>query len=91
MVGKILLGSIAGAVVLMLWGFLFWTVMSFGHDMARAIDNEDAVIEALDRNIAESGGYCADHQTGRRCGQGLARLQPEGQCVTRYAVISCTD
>jgi hypothetical protein len=40
MLTRLLLGSLAGTVLLMVWGALFWTVMPYGDDMIRAVEEE---------------------------------------------------
>ncbi|MDH3215313.1 MAG: hypothetical protein OEN01_03360 [Candidatus Krumholzibacteria bacterium] len=57
MIGRTLLASVVGAVVLMAWGFVFWTMTPLGQNLIHTIDTEDAVIEVLDQNISESGVY----------------------------------
>ena len=54
---RLLLGAFAGAIVLMIWGFLYWTVNPWAKSMLRPIDNEDRVIEALSNAIPETGVY----------------------------------
>lgn len=54
---KILLASLVGALVLMVWGLVFWTVLPVGQNMLGVIEAEDAVIDVLDRNIGATGVY----------------------------------
>jgi len=57
MIRRILLASLVGTGVLMVWGMLFWTVMPFSQDMMRAVESEDAILEILDLHLPESGVY----------------------------------
>jgi hypothetical protein len=57
MIARLLVGSLVGAVVLMVWGALFWTVMPFTRDAMRAVEAEDAILDILDQHITETGVY----------------------------------
>jgi hypothetical protein len=56
MFARVVLGSVASAVVLMVWGFLFWVVIAPEGAMAPARD-ETALREALSGNLPETGTY----------------------------------
>ncbi|MFQ5724614.1 MAG: hypothetical protein ACE5G6_08970, partial [Terriglobia bacterium] len=57
MTGRLTLGALAGGVVLFLWGFIFWTILPFGHWSVSALPNEQAVIETLRKAETPSGTY----------------------------------
>lgn len=54
---KTLLGSLAGGVVLFVWGFFAWTVLPLHDGSFRSLPNTDQVIPALQNNITEDGLY----------------------------------
>jgi hypothetical protein len=53
----ILLGGLAGGVILFVWGFLAWTVLPLHNASLRPIENEDRVTEVLSTNIGAHGVY----------------------------------
>jgi hypothetical protein len=57
MTGKLLLSSLATAVALMLWGFLFWTVISMRFNVLHPPPNDQAVAQVLHDNIPATGTY----------------------------------
>jgi hypothetical protein len=57
MLKKLLLGAFLVAIVLMVWGFIFWTFLASPFLVFSGVSNEAAVIEALDQNIAQTGVY----------------------------------
>jgi len=54
---RLLVAAFAAAVVLMIWGFLYWTVNPWSRQVLRGIEGEDAVIETLRNAIPETGVY----------------------------------
>ena len=56
MFARVVLGSVASAVVLMVWGFLFWVVIAPGGAMMTTRD-ETALRNALNANLPASGTY----------------------------------
>ena len=54
---QLLLGSLAGALVLFIWGFLAWAVLPLHKGSFRPMPNEDAVMSALRSNISSGGAY----------------------------------
>ncbi|MBC8144217.1 MAG: hypothetical protein H7X80_01460, partial [bacterium] len=50
-------GSLLGAVVFFVWGFLFWAVLPLGTAAYKPVPNPDAVIAALNGSALESGTY----------------------------------
>jgi hypothetical protein len=54
---RVLLGSLASALMLMLWGFLFWVVLSAPGGALRAIPDEPPLLETLLQSLPESGSY----------------------------------
>lgn len=52
---NLVIGSLLAAVVLFFWGFLFWAV-GLG-DPYTHLGSEEAMLEALDRNLPEPGVY----------------------------------
>jgi hypothetical protein len=55
--GRLVLGSFLGAVVIMMWGFLFWVVSPFSFSFIRTIPNEEIVTQILKDYIPETGVY----------------------------------
>jgi hypothetical protein len=54
---KLLLASLAGGVVLFVWGFLAWAVLPLHDASFQPLPNEDMVVTTLQGNITESGLY----------------------------------
>lgn len=54
---KLLLGALAGAVVLMLWGAIFWMALASGSTAVRNLPNGDSLVAAMKSSITESGTY----------------------------------
>ncbi len=54
---QLLLGALAGAVILFVWGFLAWAVLPLHKASFRPVPNEDAVVSALGGNIGTGGVY----------------------------------
>ena len=54
---RILIGSIVGAVLLFLWGYVFWTILPFSMKVIKPLPNEDAVVAAMQASDAASGVY----------------------------------
>jgi len=54
---KLLLASLAGGVVLLVWGFLAWSVLPLHDASFRVLPNEDFIASILQSNIDESGLY----------------------------------
>lgn len=57
MVVRVLLGAVLSALALMLWGFVFWVVLSAPGGEVRAVPDELAVTEFLYRALPQSGTY----------------------------------
>ncbi len=54
---KILIGGIAGGVVLFIWSFLTWVILPLHEPSLHKIPNEDAAISALQSNLDEHAVY----------------------------------
>jgi len=54
---KILLAAFIGAVVQMVWGWLFWGALPFSKSIIQTAESEDAIREVVDANLKESGVY----------------------------------
>ena len=52
-----LAGGIVGGIILFMWGFLAWTVLPIHSSTIRNLQNEDAVISALQQSIDTKGMY----------------------------------
>lgn len=57
MIGRLLLGALSAAVVLMIWGFLSWVVMPPEAVVFSSVDNESAFSEQLVSTLQQSGSY----------------------------------
>lgn len=57
MVKKLVLGSLLAAIVLMVWGFISWALLSGWLGIVKEVPNEEAVRTALADNVPESGAY----------------------------------
>lgn len=55
--GKLLLGALAGTVVLMIWGFLFWSVLPYGSLVMKGLPDGEAYASALAESVPETGVY----------------------------------
>ena len=54
---RIVLGGVLGAVVLFVWGFLYWVVLSERLLPYKHMTDEAAVVEVLQENLTETGIY----------------------------------
>jgi hypothetical protein len=54
---RLVLGAALAAVVLMAWGFVFWTVTPFPYQMMAKIPHEEAIVQALQEQSLETGTY----------------------------------
>ncbi|MDX1630752.1 MAG: hypothetical protein R3234_02735 [Thermoanaerobaculia bacterium] len=57
MLARALLATLLGAIVLMIWGAVYWTVLPFGNYVMSGAEDEVALTEALDDTLPESGVY----------------------------------
>lgn len=57
MVKKLVLSSLLAAIVLMVWGFISWALLSDRLGIVRELPNEEAVRTALADNVPDSGVY----------------------------------
>lgn len=61
MTGRMLLGAIVGAVVLFVWGGIFWAVLPLGQRVVAPLPNEDAAMASLQETPLKSGVYYAPY------------------------------
>jgi hypothetical protein len=54
---RLVVGALLSAVVLMVWGAVFWMVLPWGHSTIKGLPNEDAVARVLRDAVPESGSY----------------------------------
>ena len=54
---KVLVGIVLSAVVMFVWGFLFWTVLPFSKAILRNAPDETALAQALSAQLKDSGVY----------------------------------
>jgi hypothetical protein len=54
---KVVGGALLAAVVLMVWGAVFWMVLPFHHFVLKPLPGGDAVVKAMKENIPETGVY----------------------------------
>lgn len=57
MVARVLLGAAVSALALMLWGFLFWVVLSAPGGTVQPLPDEVPLMESLHQSIPRSGTY----------------------------------
>ena len=57
MLWRIPVAAVLSAVLMMMWGFLFWVALAFPADSMPAASDEAALSEALTANLPESGVY----------------------------------
>lgn len=57
MLGRALLAALAGAIVLFIWGAVYWTVLPFGNQVMGGAANEAALVTALEESLPGSGVY----------------------------------
>ena len=57
MVGRVLLASVAAAVLMFIWGFLFWGLSGINVQLLKPLPAELDVLAALRNSQAESGIY----------------------------------
>ncbi|MHC4989395.1 MAG: hypothetical protein ACYTGC_00300, partial [Planctomycetota bacterium] len=54
---RIVIAGVLGAVILLVWGFVSWTVLPWQHKRGGALPNEAAVVSALRSGVSERGVY----------------------------------
>ena len=54
---RLVIASLVAALILMVWGFLYWGVNPLASSVLRSIEGEDAVLAALNAALAEDGTY----------------------------------
>ncbi len=54
---RALIGIVLAAVVMFVWGFLFWTVLPFSKAILRNAPDEGALAQALSQELKEPGVY----------------------------------
>ena len=54
---KLIISTLVGGVILFLWGWLSWTVLPLHEASMHNINNEEAVITAMDVNMDHQGVY----------------------------------
>jgi hypothetical protein len=54
---RVVVAALLSAVVLFLWGFVFWTVLPFSNMVLKPLPSEEAVVQALKDNVPETGVY----------------------------------
>jgi hypothetical protein len=99
--GRLVLGSILGAFVIMIWGYLFWVVSPFSYSYIRSIPNEEIVIQILKDYIPETGVYhlpwmemenqSQDRESAERIYHDKLRRGPTGQIFFRKEGIEPLD
>ncbi len=52
-----LIASLVAAVVLMLWGAVYWTVLPFGYQVLQPVVHEGPIVKSLERSLAGTGVY----------------------------------
>ncbi len=57
MAGRVLLAALLSAVLMFVWGFLFWGVLNFGGKLMQPLPAELDVLAALRKSGATSGMY----------------------------------
>lgn len=57
MIARALLGALAGAATLMVWGFVYWALLPFGFYVMHATPHEADVVATLDAALPETGVY----------------------------------
>lgn len=55
--GRIVAGTLLGAIALFMWGFVSWVVLQLHDNTLKPLDNEAAVTQVLQAEIAEPGVY----------------------------------
>ena len=53
---RIFLAGLLGGIAIFIWGYISWTVLPLGSVGLRKLPNEPAVLDALQKNMAESSG-----------------------------------
>jgi hypothetical protein len=56
-VGRIFIGSIVGALVVFVWGFLSWEVLGLYDKSITSMPNADVVVPVLKTNVGQTGAY----------------------------------
>src|SRR5262249_37380032 len=54
---RIILGALLTAVVLFVWGFVFWTRLPYARQYMRPLPHGDRLAEALKEDVPETGVY----------------------------------
>lgn len=63
MLTRALLAALLGAIVLMIWGAVYWMVLPFGFYVMSGAEDEIALTEALEETLPESGVYLVPWRT----------------------------
>lgn len=83
---KVLIGGIAGGIVLFVWGAFAWTVLPLHRPSLHTIPNEDAMISVLKTNLDTKAVYlfpALPDQNGNRAAEQAQKMQqgPVGMIV----------
>ena len=57
MASRVLLAAVLSAVLMFVWGFVFWGVLNFGGKLMRPLPEELDILAVLRKSNAESGMY----------------------------------
>ncbi|NNF22392.1 MAG: hypothetical protein HKN67_10640 [Saprospiraceae bacterium] len=54
---KLAIGSLVGGLLIFIWQFLSWSMLNTHGANYQYTENQDAIMEALNANLSEDGGY----------------------------------
>ena len=57
MVKKAFFGAAAGSIVLMVWGFVYWTVLPFGYRVMDGVGSNTSVVRLMQQTLPGTGVY----------------------------------
>lgn len=84
---RVILGAVLAAVVMFMWGFIFWAVLPVSNAVFKRLPDEEAVTAALASHIPQTGVYYfpywdqADDEATQQAGMEKHARGPIGQVM----------
>ncbi len=72
---RVLVGAVVSALALLLWGFLFWAVLSVPGEVERAVPDEPGLMQTLRERLPASGTYTFPAPPARRAARDATALE----------------
>lgn len=84
MFARMIVGSLVSAVLLFLWGYVFWGMNPFAEKVMRTAPNQEAYVESLNNSVTESGVYIIPAGADRMDDESVAPLHEAGPIATLF-------